>query len=113
MLFQLKQDVDYLKDVIAKAGLSVPSNPAISVPELPMHTKLQSEWDSASEIEQQEDPEEQDYQTEDADMSLKSASMELIEKVLRKHDGNRKAAAAELGISERTLYRKLKNLTKE
>ena len=113
MLFQLKQDVDYLKDVIAKAGLSVPSNPAISVPELPMHTKLQPEWDSASEIEQQEDPEEQDYQTEDADMSLKSASMELIEKVLRKHDGNRKAAAAELGISERTLYRKLKNLTKE
>lgn len=113
MLFQLKQDVDYLKDVIAKVGLSVPSNPAISVPELPMHTKLQPEWDSASEIEQQEDPEEQDYQTEDADMSLKSASMELIEKVLRKHDGNRKAAAAELGISERTLYRKLKNLTKE
>ena len=113
MLFQLKQDVDYLKDVIAKAGLSVPSNPAISVPELPMHTKLQPEWDSASEIEQQEDPEEQDYQTEEADMSLKSASMELIEKVLRKHDGNRKAAAAELGISERTLYRKLKNLTKE
>ena len=36
--------------------------------------------------------------------------MELIEKVLRKHGGNRKAAAAELGISERTLYRKIKNI---
>ena len=34
--------------------------------------------------------------------------MDLIEKVLRKHGGNRKAAAAELGISERTLYRKIK-----
>lgn len=48
-----------------------------------------------------------------ADLSLKSASMDLIEKVLRKHDGNRKAAAAELGISERTLYRKIKNIGKE
>ena len=44
------------------------------------------------------------------DMSIKSASMDLIEKVLRKHGGNRKAAAAELGISERTLYRKLKQM---
>ncbi len=42
------------------------------------------------------------------DLSIKSANMELIEKVLRKHGGNRKAAAAELGISERTLYRKIK-----
>ena len=58
-------------------------------------------------------PEEQEYQTGTADFSLKSASMDLIEKVLRKHDGNRKAAAAELGISERTLYRKIKNIGKE
>ena len=42
------------------------------------------------------------------DMSLKTLGNELIEKVLRKHGGNRKAAAAELGISERTLYRRLK-----
>ncbi|MDE5956444.1 MAG: helix-turn-helix domain-containing protein, partial [Bacteroidales bacterium] len=42
------------------------------------------------------------------DLSIRSANMELIEKVLRKHGGNRKAAAAELGISERTLYRKIK-----
>ncbi len=42
------------------------------------------------------------------DISLKKLSMELIEKALKKHDGNRKAAAAELGISERTLYRKIK-----
>jgi transcriptional regulator with PAS, ATPase and Fis domain len=112
MLFQLKQDVDYLKDVIAKAGLSVPPTAAISLPELPMRAEIQPEWTDPQDVEQQEDPEEQDYQAEDVDLSLKSASMELIEKVLRKHDGNRKAAAAELGISERTLYRKLKNLSK-
>ena len=57
-----------------------------------------------------EDPEEQDYELslKQEDMSIKTANMELIEKVLRKHGGNRKAAAAELGISERTLYRKIK-----
>ena len=55
------------------------------------------------------EPEEQGL-VEDAnqDISLKKLSMELIEKALKKHDGNRKAAAAELGISERTLYRKIK-----
>ena len=38
------------------------------------------------------------------------ASMEkdLIEKVLAKHGNRRKDAAEELGISERTLYRKIK-----
>jgi transcriptional regulator of acetoin/glycerol metabolism len=33
---------------------------------------------------------------------------ELIIKALKKHKGKRKDAAADLGISERTLYRKLK-----
>ena len=63
-------------------------------------------------IDDEQDPEEQDYDPDTAheDMSIKTANMELIEKVLRKHDGNRKAAAAELGISERTLYRKLKQI---
>ena len=60
----------------------------------------------------EDDPEEQDFQeSEPEDMSIRTASLELIEKVLRKHGGNRKAAAAELGISERTLYRKIKQMT--
>ena len=57
-----------------------------------------------------EDPEEQELEEKAAeDMSIKTANLELIERVLKKHGGNRKAAAAELGISERTLYRKIKN----
>ena len=65
-------------------------------------------------IRNDEDPEEQDFQEqEQEDMSIKTASLELIEKVLRKHGGNRKAAAAELGISERTLYRKIKQMTEK
>ncbi|MEC9209502.1 MAG: sigma-54 dependent transcriptional regulator [Bacteroidota bacterium] len=41
-------------------------------------------------------------------LSLFKQEKRLIEKSLLKHKGKRKDAAAELGISERTLYRKLK-----
>ena len=46
-------------------------------------------------------------------LSLEDREKELITKALSKHKGKRKYAAAELGISERTLYRKIKeyNLT--
>ena len=43
-------------------------------------------------------------------LSLFEQEKKLIEKSLVKHKGKRKNAAAELGISERTLYRKLKEL---
>ncbi len=41
-------------------------------------------------------------------LSLADKEMELIIKALEKHHGKRKNAASELGISERTLYRKIK-----
>ena len=41
-------------------------------------------------------------------LSLEDREKELIKKALEKHRGKRKYAAAELGISERTLYRKIK-----
>lgn len=46
-------------------------------------------------------------------LSLEDREKELIQKALEKHRGKRKYAAQELGISERTLYRKIKefNLT--
>ncbi|MBQ6286329.1 MAG: sigma 54-interacting transcriptional regulator [Bacteroidales bacterium] len=39
------------------------------------------------------------------DLSLKKSNLEIISKALEKHNGNRKLAAQEVGISERTLYR--------
>lgn len=41
-------------------------------------------------------------------LSLESMEKEMIGKALKKHRGRRKDAAEELGISERTLYRKIK-----
>lgn len=41
-------------------------------------------------------------------LSLEDKEIELITKALEKHKGKRKYAAQELGISERTLYRKIK-----
>ncbi len=41
-------------------------------------------------------------------LSLSDKEIELIKKALEKHNGKRKHAAGELGISERTLYRKIK-----
>lgn len=46
----------------------------------------------------------------EAIMSIPSVNADLIKKCLEKHNGKRKAAAQELGISERTLYRKIKEL---
>ncbi len=41
-------------------------------------------------------------------LSLEEKEIEMIRKALEKHSGKRKFAARELGISERTLYRKIK-----
>ena len=46
-------------------------------------------------------------QQEAPTLSVKEREAELIRQALEKHHGNRKLAAEELGMSERTLYRKL------
>ena len=42
------------------------------------------------------------------DLSLESKEIELIRLALNRNNGKRKKAAEDLGISERTLYRKIK-----
>ena len=58
--------------------------------------ELQDKYHFAEEIEEEET------------LSLHDKELELIKKSLERHQGKRKLAAAELGISERTLYRKIK-----
>jgi len=58
--------------------------------------KVDNNFDYAEEIEEEET------------LSLIDKELELIKKALERNNGKRKAAANELGISERTLYRKIK-----
>ncbi|GGK69103.1 sigma-54 interaction domain-containing protein [Rufibacter glacialis] len=48
------------------------------------------------------------HETEEESLSLEHKEKEMILKALKKHGNKRKYAAKDLGISERTLYRKLK-----
>jgi transcriptional regulator with PAS, ATPase and Fis domain len=48
------------------------------------------------------------YKENLSDVEALASEIELIKKSLERNKGKRKAAADELGISERTLYRKIK-----
>ena len=50
----------------------------------------------------------EDIEEETEPVSLQEKEVEMIQTSLEKHKGKRKLAAEELGISERTLYRKIK-----
>lgn len=50
----------------------------------------------------------QDSEIIEESLSIQKKEIDLIKKALEKHQGKRKQAAKELGISERTLYRKIK-----
>ena len=62
----------------------------------PYTPKTEGKFEYAEEIEEEET------------LSLIEKELELIKKALERNHGKRKAAANELGISERTLYRKIK-----
>ena len=56
----------------------------------------------------------QDAETvEEETMSLEEVEKDMIKKALERHGGKRKNAAADLKISERTLYRKIKEYNLE
>jgi transcriptional regulator with PAS, ATPase and Fis domain len=50
----------------------------------------------------------EEHEEVEESLSLEDREIELIRKALKKHNNKRKHAAKELGISERTLYRKIK-----
>ena len=93
-ILDLKQEVDRLKDIVDAGGAAQPNVPA----GLPHYVAMP-----------QDEPEEQLSEPEAAPegISIRKASDELIEHALARHGGKVKPAAAELGVSERTIYRKL------
>lgn len=102
VLFDMKKDLTELKkitfDLIQKEGNTEIMQSASSA--------IFNENDEANIIiKQQKQP--QTIEVEES-LSLFEQEKKLIEKSLLKHKGKRKDASEELGISERTLYRKLK-----
>ncbi len=60
-----------------------------------------------------EDQEDQENRPPESLPTLEEAEKELIRKALQQFDGNRRQTAKALGISERTLYRKLKSIDED
>jgi transcriptional regulator with PAS, ATPase and Fis domain len=60
------------------------------------------------EVQTETKPKQLDKTIHQKSLSLQDKEIEMIKNALEKHRGKRKGAASELGISERTLYRKIK-----
>ena len=126
VLFDMKSDLNDLKKLtleLMKNGTKVQDiNPNLI-------QKIYGSQENESEIDFEEEPRtavmtpatrEDNYQMQDDNylfaetieeeevLRLEQKEIEMIKKSLEKNKGKRKAAADELGISERTLYRKIK-----
>jgi len=97
ILYQLRQEVEELKG--QSRGAQLPSSPI----------DVSNGMEENSIVDYEEDTE-ISANLEPNNFSIQNMSVDLIKKALEKHGSKRKAAAAELGISERTLYRKIKEL---
>lgn len=97
---------------------SVPSVPSVSpVSSVPPITDLDELQHIRQEIAtggmrgtykpEAEDAEIEEIKEENENLNLSDLSKQMIEKALERNNGNRKKAAEELGISDRTLYRKI------
>ncbi|UOQ77418.1 sigma-54 dependent transcriptional regulator [Hymenobacter sp. 5516J-16] len=73
-----------------------------------LHSRDLTVDDSADYEEEAQRVEDIPHETEEETLSLEAKEKEMIIKALKKHNNKRKYAAHDLGISERTLYRKLK-----
>ncbi|MCS3794889.1 sigma-54 interaction domain-containing protein [Niastella sp. OAS944] len=118
LFFDMKKDVTELKkmfvDILQNPGTSVQNQSLLNelkTKELLPSTYVQPVVTSTQQpIMVHHDNHDDIHHHEEVDESLNimDKEKELIEKALKKHKGKRKDAALDLGISERTLYRKLK-----
>ena len=102
MLFQLREEVDELRAMVGKPDGSVPEMPQVHA----LPAKLSDMPDFSIVVPSAEVV----PVKEETPLTIHDMNDDMIRRALEKHEGRRKAAAAELGISERTLYRKIKEL---
>ncbi len=97
-IFDLKQEVEALKARLDRRSLPAPPAPVEEEAEWQGQDEMPDQG-SIVHMEPRENPEES--------LSVRRKEEDLIRQALEKYHGNRKKAAEELGMSERTLYRKL------
>ncbi len=118
VLFDMKRDMNDLKKLVLdlmheKDPAEVGNDHAQTIRKLYQNENIEVLSDKKSvstipiESYQKEDIQDTEIFFEES-LSLADKEIELIQKALDKHSGKRKLAAQELGISERTLYRKIK-----
>lgn len=129
-LFEMKNDLNDLKslvfELVQRNNLEMPTLPRSNTKtDFSVHKNPLFEKQTELEYPQEDSLKYNDYnntpvilddraqefsQAEEVEenLSLDEKTKELILKALKKHRGKRKDAAEELGISERTLYRKIK-----
>jgi transcriptional regulator with PAS, ATPase and Fis domain len=118
-LYELRKEFNDLKkltiDLISNKNTKELPNENLQLIE--QIRKENDDFENKSNIEliqiQQSTPDQNSYQyietiEEDESLSLHEKEIEMIKKSLEKNQNKRKLAAKELGISERTLYRKIK-----
>ncbi len=118
ILFDLRRDVAELKKIVHEQGLPHPAKSAAGQSGNVTlyghrHPAIGLKNDDAVdapiwEAEEVKEAEEQKATANPVGGSLEELEKELITKALLHNNGRRKQAAAQLGISERTLYRKIK-----
>ncbi len=118
VLFDMKKDINDLKkiiaDIVQKGGVSrdlQESKPQVINQLVADYNDLKEDLEDleiqAGYDEENNEPIQQSEIIEES-LSIRKKEIDLIRKALGKHNGKRKDAANELGISERTLYRKIK-----
>lgn len=121
ILFDMKKDMNDLKKIVMDLVHENPEGLKLSEEDTSVIQRLYDEHESAvtRELAHKQPPVSiprpgEDSNIQDTEeiveesLSLVDKEIELIKKALEKYSGKRKLAADELGISERTLYRKIK-----
>ena len=112
VLFEMKNDINNLKNILNSLTKNSEQNTTI----IDQHkvnikeTNLQEvEISQLKDYEITNDMKNEVFdETVEENFSLETQEMNIIKKALKKHSGKRSLTAKELGISERTLYRKIK-----
>ena len=114
ILFDMKKDINDLKKLVPKWGENHPSSTE-NTPHFTYPSRQASPTIPDKIIEEEPVPYADEYAEEESKangeataLSLEEVEKEMIIKALERNGGRRRNAASELKISERTLYRKIK-----